>query len=312
MAQGIASVIGARCGTRWLRREARGATHVGGNSGFTLIELLVVIAIIAILAALLLPALSRVKGKAYTTECRSNLRQFGIALQAYLGDTRAYPNLGTFLNLTPYLGEKWQDSGWSNGVGPIIPNPAPRHTVWHCPSYDRLPAVYLAGNWSPQAPPAYRYGSYGYNVSGAVAAPFQSGFGYSGFGLGGQAAPSANGWYGPPIREAQVLCPANMFAMADAQLLAAPQTAFVYGSAELTLAPIGADHYHNWAPDGYVGLADGFYQRRHDTRFNVLFCDGHVETLRISDLFTTLSNDILARWNNDGQAHRDLLGQTGW
>lgn len=115
------------------------------RTGFTLIELLVVIAIIAILAAMLLPALSKAKEKGQRTACLNNLRQVGLALMMYNEDNTKLPPKAQaqfdFANpfapdnalklLLPYLGVK------NGGAAP---------KVYNCPSLKPNPEPAYAPN----------------------------------------------------------------------------------------------------------------------------------------------------------------------
>ena len=85
--------------------------------GFTLIELLVVIAIIAILAALLLPALARARGMAHSVACQSNLKQLQLAWQLYADDYNGWMVRNWVLGATPdaYASSYGTSSSWVCG-----------------------------------------------------------------------------------------------------------------------------------------------------------------------------------------------------
>jgi prepilin-type N-terminal cleavage/methylation domain-containing protein len=98
----------------------------GNKSGFTLIELLVVIAIIAILAAMLLPALAKAKAKAQNTRCVNNLKQLGMANRMYaddFSDHMAYPNWDAGSAGSPQGWLYLVGAGSSLGLGGGIPDP---------------------------------------------------------------------------------------------------------------------------------------------------------------------------------------------
>ena len=120
------------------------------TSGFTLIELLVVIAIIGILAAMLLPALSRAKQRAYTIACLNNLKQLQLCWHMYAHDNDDVIPPNNFVYQvsmgsanSPTLGEDKQT--WCRGLAPLDTNEISDATsllfvyntstaIYHCPS----------------------------------------------------------------------------------------------------------------------------------------------------------------------------------
>jgi prepilin-type N-terminal cleavage/methylation domain-containing protein/prepilin-type processing-associated H-X9-DG protein len=246
---------------------------------FTLAELLVVVAVIAILAALLLPALSRSKQKAQQIKCVSNLPQLGIALQSFVADTQTYPvgfSRTSTDNRVDWFDELGREGfGNSKSVTNVLTT-----GVFHCPS-DHSSPLLSPSRWNSLL-------SYGYN----------------GYGVGTTALTNQIGLNGRfisprehcvPLRESEVVSPSEMIAIGD-----------IFG---------GALFFNRRAPSGFVIIWNGqinyenldYILARHQGRLDVVFCDGRVESPTVGFLFTNTSDAALVRWNRDHLPHRDQL-----
>ena len=278
-----------------------------------MIELLVVIAVIAILAALLLPALHRARIAAHNTVCRNNLRQYALALGMYVDDFGYYPpNNFTetnqppgahdavywYVRLEPYTKTKWVEwePPWPvgpQGINAELPRP---NTIQDCPSYARLPGALYPGA-----------SAYGYNAYGFIGPTGPKTFGLSGNRDDwGPADPNAF------LPATKVLCPSDMVAVGDTCLVdvsgyfaCSPFCLSAYNGTDYTLGLTAAYDYTG----GDRAANAKWLARRHAGRWNFAFCDAHTENRRIREMFDPRQRDQVKRWNYDHQPHPELISQ---
>lgn len=266
--------------------STRQTAKTGRLPGFTLIELLVVIAIIAILAAMLLPALSRAKSKAKEVQCVSNLRQLGVGLMLYADSCNYYP-AGVGGPETGYLNGAWlwpallreYMGGSQNKNVEIFKCPAaPNSAQWvvKFDSGNNGPAYGYFKSEVPLVPGSTNFMSYGYNAWGSF--PSRPNYGLGVYTDYDKTKPTS------------VVKPTECIALADSNW------------------DLKRKGDRDWS--GFVGM----YEERqwpldlHSERANILFCDGHAQSLKRKLFVSQLNTNVKAPepnriWNIDNKVH---------